>query len=127
MKSDSSYATSVVQDLRKKYNSLTPPETFNLSELVASFQSDNLVGKSRIDHVEKLTDDKYLLVTTCLDDDYDVGFFGGMRDTKRTYNINYALEFDKSENQLHISSDYHRGGDLKALRMSFGRKLIDRI
>lgn len=115
----------VAKGLKIKYKILNLTEGFELIRLMNNLKENRTVDKCQIQHIQQINGNKYLLVTNCHDEDYDVKLNGKYGDSERVYNVNFVLEIE--ENQLHICSDYQEVGIHKSFRFAFGRNLAMRV
>lgn len=96
----------------------------SLKELDFYLNKDkNNIGKFRIHYINKLSEDRYLFVTTS---DYEESFKAGKRkvEVSDVYNLNFVLKIDVSNNQYLVTSDFHTDLVDKNLRSDFANSLF---
>jgi hypothetical protein len=121
------YAQQLADELSEPYGSQLCPENFRFNDLVRTIGNNGFLENYRIDLVHRLSNDKFIIVTTCSDSDFDIQLTGKIGNVNKTYNINFLICFDYNKRQINISSDYERDGHLRGLRHSFARKLTAQV
>lgn len=114
----------IISELSSVYYTKTIDESFKVSELLTTLYEVQVVGTSKVEFIQKLSENEVLLITTCTDNDYDIGFDGRHGDAKKVFNINYLLKYKPDTQELILYSNLLRDNYQKNLRLTFADKLL---
>lgn len=124
---DPGMAMEIAKSLNEPYGSYPYSENFNLDEIMRMLDQKKQLSNYKIDYVWKFKTGHYLVVTTCMDSDFDIGLSGSMRDVKKTFNVNFVIQKIEDKKQIRVNSEYERDGLQRSVRNAFARKLSDLI
>lgn len=114
----------ILSELTSVYYTKTIDETFNVSELLTTLYKVQVVGTNKVEFIHNLNENEVLIITTCTDNDYDIGIDGSHRDATKVFNINYFLQYKPETKELLLYSNLQRDNYQKNLRLTFADKLF---
>lgn len=116
----------ILSELTSVYYTKTIDESFRISELLTTLYKVQVVGTSKVEFIHNINENEVLLITTCTDNDYDIGIDGRHGDAKKVFNINYLLKYKPDTQDLILYSNLQRDNYQKNLRLTFADKLLSK-
>jgi len=126
LKSNPAYSKEVSEDLIWLIKSVYYEDN-DIYREVDNIKIDEEIGNNKILFKQSLFDNKYLLITSYTDNDFDLTVSGNMGNVKKEYLYNYILQIDSANKKIMVFSDTFSDRDEKHYKKNFADFILDKI